>query len=104
MLIIDSMATNKNYEKIVERLALLSNLNLNREEISLHAEDFPKLLSWMNKISTADLAEDFKSCEKHTEGESDTPLSSLDQDLILKIANKSENGYVCGPKPKGRKS
>ena len=50
MLIIDPMARSKDYEKIVERLALLSNLKLNQEEINLHAEDFPRLLSWMNKI------------------------------------------------------
>jgi|GEM_PF-3331326 len=103
MLIIDPMATSRDYEKIVERLALLSNLKLNQEEINLHAKDFPRLLSWMNKISTTNLAEEFQSNQKYTEGESDTPLDSLDKDLILKMANKSKDGYVRGPRPKGRK-
>ena len=103
MLIIDPMARSKDYEKIVERLALLSNLKLNQEEINLHAKDFPRLLSWMNKISTTDLTEDFKSNQKYTEGESDIVLDSLDKDLILKMANRSNGNYVRGPKPKGRK-
>ena len=97
------MATSRDYEKIVERLALLSNLKLNQEEINLHAKDFQRLLSWMNKISTTNLAEEFQSNQKYTEGESDTPLDSLDKDLILKMANKSKDGYVRGPRPKGRK-
>ncbi len=88
-------------KEVVEHVAWLARIKLSEEEKEKFARQLSKILEYFNMISNVDTSNvepTFHVVELHNVFRDDEEKESLPQEVVLKSARESEDGFVKAPR------
>ncbi|MBS7247573.1 MAG: Asp-tRNA(Asn)/Glu-tRNA(Gln) amidotransferase subunit GatC [Candidatus Jordarchaeales archaeon] len=88
-------------KEVVEHVAWLARIKLSEEEKEKFARQLSEILEYFNvisKVDTSSVEPTFHVLELHNVFRDDEERESLPQEVALKSARESEDGFVKAPK------
>jgi len=96
--------TNQIRKELIDKVAKLSNLKLNEEEIELFSNQFKDILSFIDKLNEVDVKDTLPFYELQIEEKSereDIPTGTITNKEALKNAPQAEVGFFVVPRVVG---
>ncbi|MBS7287623.1 MAG: Asp-tRNA(Asn)/Glu-tRNA(Gln) amidotransferase subunit GatC [Candidatus Freyarchaeota archaeon] len=88
-------------KEVVEHIAWLARLKLSEEEKEKFARQLSKIIDYFNvisKVDTSNIEPTFHVLELYNVFREDKEVESLPQEIVVRSAHESEDGFIKAPK------